>query len=77
MTEENRQNAIAFVRSEIATLSEQTDNHERLAYHNRAHGALFAIHAGGLITAEEVLALGNEIGVANTKASSQVRGAKR
>lgn len=77
MNDVNKQNAVAFLRSEIAVLSEQADNNERLAYHNRANGALFAIHAGGLITTEEVLALGNEIGIANTKASRQVQAAKR
>lgn len=77
MTEEHKKNAIAFVRAEIAALAEQSDNKERMAYHHRADGALFAIHAGGLITTEELLALGNEIGIANTKACSQVRAAKQ
>jgi hypothetical protein len=77
MTEESKNNAIAFVRAEIAALAEQSDNAERLAYHHRADGALFAIHAAGLITHEELLALGNEIGIANTKASNQVLAAKQ
>lgn len=77
MTDENKQNAIGFVRSEIAMLSEQTDDNERRAYHHRANAALFAIRAGGLITTEEVLAIGDEIGAANEKASRQVLAAQR
>ncbi|MDH4602405.1 hypothetical protein [Pseudomonas syringae] len=77
MTDENKQNAIAFVRTEIAILSEQVDDDERRAYHNRANAALFAIRAGGLITTDELLAIGNEIGAANEKASQQVIAAQR
>ncbi|MCP1515614.1 hypothetical protein [Pseudomonas rhodesiae] len=72
MTEENKRNAIAYVRSDIAILSEQTDDNERRAYHHRASAGLFAIRAGGLITLEELEAIGNELGAANEKASRQV-----
>lgn len=77
MTDENKQNAIAYVRSEIAILSEQTDDDERRAYHHRAGAALFAIRAGGLITNDEVQEIGNEIGAANEKAIQQVIAAQR
>lgn len=77
MTDENKQSAIAYVRSEIAILSEQTDDGERRAYHHRANGALYAIRAGGLITIDELHALGDEIGAANEKASQQVIATQR
>jgi len=77
MTNENKQSAIAFVRSEIAILAEQTDDGERRAYHHRASAALFAIRAGGLITTDEVKAIGDEIGAANEKASQQVIAGQR
>ncbi len=77
MTDENKQSAIAYVRSDIAMLSEQTDDSERRAYHHRASAGLFAIRAGGLITLEELQAIGDEIGAANEKASRQVLAAQR
>ncbi|QVN05616.1 hypothetical protein JYG35_18465 [Pseudomonas rhodesiae] len=77
MTDENKRSAIAYVRSEIAILSEQTDDGERRAYHNRANAALFAIRAGGLITTDELRAIGDEIGAANEKACQQVLAARR
>lgn len=58
MKVENKQSAIAYVRSEIAILSEQTDDEERRAYHHRANAALFAIRAGGLITTGEPQSIG-------------------
>ena len=65
------------MRSEIAILSEQTDDEERRAYHHRANAALFAIRAGGLITTDELQTIGNEIGEANEKAGRQVRSAQQ
>lgn len=77
MNVENKQSAIAYVRSEIAILSEQTDDEERRAYHHRANAALFAIRAGGLITTDELQTIANEVGEANEKASRQVRDAQQ
>lgn len=77
MNVENKQSAIAYVRSEIAILSEQTDDDERRAYHHRANAALFAIRAGELITTDELQTIGDEIGEANEKASRKVRDAQR
>ena len=71
MNDENKQNAIAYVRCDIALLSEQDDYQERHGFHHRAQAGLFAIHAGGLITHDELLALGQEIGEANEKAAKQ------
>lgn len=72
MTDKNKQNAIAYVRSDITLLAEQTDDNERRAYHHRANAGLFSIRAGGLISPEEVQAIGDEIDAANEKASRQV-----
>ena len=77
MIDENKQSAIAYVRTDIAMLSEQTDDNERRAYHHRANAGLHAIRAGGLITLEELQAIGEEIGAANEKASRQVLAAQR
>lgn len=71
MNDENKRNAIAYVRNEIDLLSEQDDDQERWSYHLRANAAAFAIRAGGLITDDEALALAEEIGEANTKAAKQ------
>ena len=77
VNEENKESAIAYVRSDIAMLSEQTDDGERRAYHHRANAGLHAIRAGGLITLEELRAIGEEIGAANEKASRQVLARQR
>ncbi|MCW0217450.1 MAG: hypothetical protein OJI67_03915 [Prosthecobacter sp.] len=58
MKVENKQSAIAHVRSEIAILSEQTDDEERRAYHHCANAALFAVRAEGLITTGELQSIG-------------------
>lgn len=71
MNDENKRNAIDYVRSDIALLSEQDDYQERHTFHCRAQAGLFAIHAGGLITDDEPRALGDEIGEADTKAGKQ------
>lgn len=73
MTTENKQNAMAYVRSDIDTLGEQTEDTERRAYHHRALAGLFAIRAGGLVTDEELQMMGDQIGAANAKAARQVR----
>lgn len=67
-----KRSAIQYLRSDLASLSEQDDDSERREYHNRAQAILGAIKAAGLITNEEYLALGDEIGQANNKASKQV-----
>lgn len=77
LIEQNKQSAIGYVRSDIAMLSEQTDDGERRAYHHRANAGLHAIRAGGLITLEELRAIGDEIGAANEQAVRQVLAAQR
>ncbi|WP_226504499.1 hypothetical protein [Pseudomonas sp. MWU16-30317] len=73
MNHENKRNAIAYVRADIDMLCEQTEDSERRAFHNRAHGGLFAIRAGGLITDAELHVIAQELDAANTKACGQVR----
>lgn len=68
---EAKEFALAALRSEITMLTEQTINNERLAFHNRAQGCLTGIASTGLFTPQEVLALGDEIGVAHTQAFRQ------
>jgi len=76
MTETKKKEAVAYVRSDIAMLSEQTKESERQAYHNRAQASSNAIYVGGLITREELFKLGDEIGAANEKACRQVLAAQ-
>ncbi|NNB33999.1 hypothetical protein [Pseudomonas fragi] len=70
-----KENALAALRSEIIMLTEQTKNSERLAFHNRAQGFLMGIASTGLLTSDEILALGHDIGVAHTQASRQCQAA--
>jgi hypothetical protein len=69
--EEMKISAVQYLRSDLEILSEQVDDSERRAYHNRAQAILGVIKAAGLINNEEYLALGYEIGEANSKASEQ------
>jgi hypothetical protein len=73
MTNDHKFNALAYVRAQIDMLSEQTDDLERRAFKDRAHGGLFALHAAGLFTVEELMAIGQEIDAANNKARLLVR----
>lgn len=70
--EEAKNGAILYLRSDIDVLSEQNEESERIAYRNRAQASLGTIKAAKLISDEEFIALGNEIGEANKKASQQV-----
>jgi hypothetical protein len=72
MTSGNKQNAIAYVRADIAMLSEQTNDGERRAFQLRALAGLFAIHAAGMVTDQELSTIGEEIDAANRTASLQV-----
>lgn len=71
--EEIKQDAIQYLRSDIEVLSEQNNDTERRAYHHRVQASLGTIMAAGLLSLDEYKMLGNEVGVANTKASAQVK----
>lgn len=73
--EEMKQAAIQYLRTEIEELSEQNEDTERRAYHHNTQASLGTIMATGLISPDEYISLGNEIGEANTKASEQVKAA--
>lgn len=70
---EAKERALFRLRSEIEGLARQSEWAEKGAWHMRAQASLATILDAGLITTDEFMALGNEIGDANGKAAEQAQ----
>lgn len=73
----NKANAVAYVRSEVAILSEQCERSERVIGYQRALAAVFAIKAGGLVKDAEFNRLIEEIETANNKSVANILRSQR
>jgi|GEM_PF-2644023 hypothetical protein len=68
----NKEHAFTYIRSDIATLSEQSEENEIRAGVNRVRGQLGLLMSTGLITIEEASSLESEMAVARTTAASRL-----
>lgn len=70
---EVKERALFRLRSEIEGLALQSTWSEKGGWQMRAQGSLATILDAGLITVDEYVTLGNEIGEANEKAAKQAQ----